>query len=114
MKNLTRKGVCYDLKNSPYTIISYVGNSRVVFFFSSELHRKKFTERKDKKHIELEDILFKKFGVRMTVDYLFTYILLYAEIETRGFFITANGVEYLCLNEIILTCPLTMKKNCDD
>ncbi|MBP5362726.1 MAG: hypothetical protein J6Y71_06890 [Ruminococcus sp.] len=87
----------YDLKKSPYRVIES-GNT---FVFSSELHAQKFRERLREKRELINFSLSNRFNVAICFD-IIADIMLYKEIEQRGFLIITEGGECKCLNHILL------------
>lgn len=78
--------ICYNLKKSPYFQDFYCNSKPYRFYFSSELHKKKFCERLPD-HIEKIDKAFsKKFNFPVELPFL-AAVDLYIKIESRGFFI---------------------------
>lgn len=96
MVKLTRNGVCYDLRNSPYKHTCQYGESNIVFHFSSELNRKRFEERVLDNRQTINTSLTNRFNMRIKINKL-ADIDLYSKVEKRGFYIVANGriVEWL-------------------
>lgn len=103
---ITRNGIIYNLKISPY-VKNELG---VNYFFSSKLHFNKFVTRRDANRIALEESLRKRFGVKVSLN-IIADLLLYEKIETRGFYIEVDKEEYLCKEDIILSGDLVMKKS---
>lgn len=94
IKMITRNGVCYDLKQSPFK--HKINN--IVFVFSSQMHLDKFKKRlKENKEI-INYSLSKRFNLDVDVEEL-ANIVLYKKIETRGFLIEIEGNE-VCQKEI--------------
>lgn len=82
MVKMTKSGVVYDVKNSPFQ----VERNGYIFKFSSEPHRHKFIREAQKKEEWLNDSLSRRF--RIQVDFiLLADIQLYQQIEQRGFYI---------------------------
>ena len=103
MSKLTRGGICYDLKVSPFTVTVYYQNVHdyVTYVFSSELNRVKFLERMDSQREKIENSFTKRFGYTIKHN-LIADIQLYQMIENRGFLIQINGDNLECLNSIKL------------
>lgn len=102
---ITRNGIVYSLKISPYII--RVGD--ITYYFSSKNHLEKFTEKLYENRNTLNASLSRRFSVSVEVPTLCD-IVLYSKVETRGFYITCKGVEYTCLNNITLSgATLTQK-----
>ena len=84
---VTKRGIYHNLKESKYTI----SNDEVVFFFSSMFYLNKFMEcykenRLKQKYVRLE----KETLLNLS---MLTDIMLYKEIETRGFRVKIKNVE---------------------
>ena len=87
---LTAHGVCYDIRNSPFTHERHGLN----FFFSSYTHMAKFRREVQKREEWLQDSLTRRFKCTMAIPEV-AAIQLYTKIESRGFYITtADGAEY--------------------
>lgn len=94
---LTRNGVCYDLVKSPYRITL----DNVTFVFSSQPHLDKFESRLKTNRETINYSLTKRFGFSVNVSTL-ADVVLYKKIETRGFLIEVEEVEYKCLKSLKL------------
>lgn len=94
---LTRNGVCYDLTKSPYRITQ----KGVTFVFSSQPHLMKFESRLKTNRDTVNYSLTKRFGFSVDVSTL-ADVVLYKKIETRGFLIEVEEVEYKCLKSLKL------------
>ena len=94
---LTKNGICYDLKNSPY--FCSVGFYK--FFFSSPAHLVKFRRELEANREWLNDSMTRRFKFNMSLDLLADFSL-YRKIETRGFLIINDltGVAYECPESI--------------
>lgn len=94
---LTKNGICYDLKNSPY--FCSVGFYK--FFFSSPAHLVKFRKGLEANREWLNDSMKRRFKFEMQMDVLADFSL-YRKIETRGFLIIneSTGVAYECPESI--------------
>lgn len=91
---LTRNGVEYDLKKSPY-IINIDG---LEFRFSSAYNMNKFIARKEENpYYSYIEKFFNKNGIYAKPTKL-SLMFLYAKIEKRGFYIKENDVLLECLN----------------
>lgn len=105
---LTRGGkIAYDFNCSPYKV--YVDGLQ--FVFSSENHVKKFKERLDKSRDKISVSLSNRFNIFIQCNGI-ADIVLYTEIEKRGFLIiTAEGEKITCLNRVqFVGGKLTRKK----
>jgi hypothetical protein len=94
---LTKNGICYDLKNSPY--FCFVGFYK--FFFSSPAHLNRFKVGLETNRDWLNDSMTRRFKFEMQMDLLADFSL-YRKIETRGFLIIneSTGVAYECPESI--------------
>lgn len=94
---LTKNGICYDLKNSPY----FCYTDFFTFFFSSPAHLTKFRKGLEANREWLNDSMTRRFKFNMTLDVLADFSL-YRKIETRGFLIIneSTGVAYECPKSI--------------
>lgn len=93
----TRNGIYYNLKKSEYTV--EVNN--IKYFFSSQRHLEKFLEQLEENREILAYSLYKRFKVWVSADELFDLVL-YNKIESRGFLIEIEGVDYECLESLRL------------
>ena len=93
----TRNGIYYNLKKSEYTIIV----NDIKYFFSSQRHLEKFQEQLEENREILAYSLFKRFKVWVEADELFDLVL-YNKIESRGFLVEVEGVDYDCLESLRL------------
>lgn len=94
---LTRDGVCYDLTKSPYSCVK----NGVTFYFSSQKHLDKFQDRLKTNRDTINYSLTKRFGFSVDVSTL-ADVVLYKKVETRGFLIAVEEVEYKCLKSLKL------------
>lgn len=94
---LTKNGICYDLKDSPY--FCFVGVYK--FFFSSPAHLNRFKVGLEANRDWLNDSMTRRFKFEMQMDVLADFSL-YRKIETRGFLIINDltGVAYECPESI--------------
>lgn len=94
---LTKNGICYDLKNSPY----FCYTDFFTFFFSSPAHLTKFRRELEANRDWLNDSMTRRFKFNMSLDMLADFSL-YRKIETRGFLIIneLTGVAYECPESI--------------
>lgn len=80
MASLTRSGVCYDLRHSPFDS----GYGTLLLKFSSASHKSKFDEEVHKRELWLNDSLGRRFHCRVFAADL-AALHLYRQVETRGF-----------------------------
>lgn len=99
MKPLTRNNIAYNLHLSPHCEeVSYEG-SKSVYVFSSELYRKKFSERREETRKHIEEMIRRRYGVKVEAVEL-SDVYLYSQIEKRGFLIYKNDKEVLCQEDL--------------
>ena len=104
---MTKNGVVYNLKDSPYITRMY----GIAFYFSSKPHQVKF-ENGVKNHINtISDSLSNRFGFDVKV-YELPAVHYYAKIETRGFLIMYDGRVFECLESLKLNGERLIKKDC--
>lgn len=94
---VTKNGICYDLKDSPY----FCSVGFYTFFFSSPAHLNKFRKGLEANRDWLNDSMTRRFKFNMSLDVLADFSL-YRKIETRGFLIINDltGVAYECPESI--------------
>lgn len=87
----TPRGIYHDLRESEYTI----SNGEIVFSFSSRMYLNKFLESYEANRERWRKRLknSKKEALPISLD-LLADVLLYEEIEKRGFRAVIRGVEY--------------------
>lgn len=78
--------------------------------FSSKNHRDKFIENLESNRSIIDTSLSKRFKVKISFNVLCD-IVLYNKIESRGFLIIHEGVEFTCLNQIALVGENRILKN---
>ena len=110
MNNLTRNGVAKDLSNSPYIFTEIINGQRLDLFFSSKLHLKNFSDRRNANYQMIYNYIYKRFKYQIDCRIL-ADLNLYQKIETRGFYVKLNKEVYLCPNNIILNGESKMKKS---
>lgn len=103
---MTRNGIVYNLKLSPYTI----GLNNITYYFSSQNHLEKFTEKLTENREVINYSLSKRFSITVNVNVL-ADLILYAKVETRGFLVKHKGEFYSCKKDIILSGVTVTKKN---
>lgn len=107
---LTRYGVAYDLKASPFKQLMKYEFQEVEFVFSSELYRGKFVEQLEANRTKLSESLSNRFGYEIKNNALYDLIL-YTKIEKRGFLIKVNEVPVECQEYITLDGQMLTIKN---
>lgn len=100
-KPLTRRGVTYDLENTPYVYKMQYGDNVYDFKFSSKLYMDKFMCKSYGNRKQINESLTKRFGFAIENN-LLADIKLYASIEKRGFLIANQNRSFNCLNNIVL------------
>ena len=97
--NITKNGVCYDIKHTPYT---YFRNG-LLYHFSSATHMDKFRRDVVKREEWLRDSFHRRFKI-LIEPALIADLQLYIMIESRGFYVenVESGVVYKCQEEITL------------
>lgn len=108
MMNLTQAGVCYDLKNSPYS----VEKMGLKFMFSTPLNRRKFIEQTDAKIKSVDNSLYRRFKFYIDARYI-ALIQLYMNIEHRGFAIYQDDELIASPDSIIILASFTYTKDTD-
>lgn len=99
--NLTRNGIAYDLKLSPYKLHLKYKESEITFIFSSQLNVDRFKDKLNENRETINNSLSKRFGFSI-VNNTLCDIKLYNTIEKRGFLIDYNKERFECLNTIKL------------
>jgi hypothetical protein len=98
----TRGGIFYNLPESRYNItLVYCTSLSIQYFFSSPHILQKFLDRMIGKREDLNRWLAITFGYTIDVG-VYSDLILYSKLETRGFYIKINGEEVSCQNNIIL------------
>ena len=106
---LTVRGVCHDLRESPYTFTRLKDGNEIIYHFSSKSHLEKFKNRERKHNEDFTCFLNKKYHAFFDI-LLFSDLGLYRKIESRGFYIKINNKGVTCLDSIILNGELKMSK----
>lgn len=102
MADLTRNGVCYDLRDTPYTH-EYAGYR---FHFSSEYHRRNFAAKVLIREQWLSDSLTRRFKFRVDAS-IIAIFQLYRQIETRGFYVVSvTGREFASLDDVSIVAHM--------
>lgn len=88
----SKRGIFHNLHESSYT----VSNTEIVFFFSSELYRKKFLRKyKENRNIINDRLTKNSYDISINRDML-ADVYLYIDIETRGFKAWLKGADITC------------------
>ena len=90
---ITRNGIVYDLRLSPY----YIKLDKTTYYFSSKNHLEKFNEKLYVHRMAIRTSLTNRFGIDVNIT-LLADLVLYTKVETRGFYITP----YTCRKDITL------------
>lgn len=98
---LTRSKVAYNLGISPHKYTIQYMNDEVTFVFSSDLYRRKFSERLLDNRATINLSLTNRFGYNCSLD-LLCDLKLYSMIEKRGFLVIVNNEEIICQENITL------------
>lgn len=101
MANVTENGVCYDLTATPF-FVDYRG---VRFYFSSNSHAKKFEDKIKVKSEWMSDSFTRRFHFKVDAA-MIAVMQLYCQVETRGFRILYNNVEYRRREDVCLTSQI--------
>lgn len=102
MNELSRGGVAYNLKKSPYEeLIEYEDGTSIKYVFSSRTYNIKFQAKCGENRKAINTSLYKRFGIKIKNDKL-ADLRLYSQIEKRGYLIFINGVTIECPENIIL------------
>lgn len=107
---LTRGGVCYDLKISPFDFIVEYPDESIRYVFSSEYNRKSFNDRIEDYREEIRNSLSKRFKFEIAINKI-ADIKLYSNIEKRGFLIVTKEESFECLSTIRLDGNKLIIKN---
>lgn len=94
---LTRNGIAYDFRISPYTLkVEYMDGDVIEYIFSSLLYKEKFEEKLESNRDKINESTSNRFGFSIKNDKLCD-LKLYTTIEKRGFLIKLNevGIEWL-------------------
>lgn len=99
---LTRNGIAYNLKLSPYKVtIKYQDNEFITFKFSSQLYMDNFKNKLKNNRNVINESLSNRFGFIINNEKL-SDLKLYSSIEKRGFLIETKEGLYECLSIIKL------------
>ena len=102
MANLTKDGICYNLKETPYTHVIKYGDEQIIYHFSSMVYKVKFINKKKDNREKINLSLTNRFGFEIKNN-LLCDLKLYSQIEKRGFLIfNVEGEMFECLKSIAL------------
>ena len=113
-KSLTRSNIAYDLTVSPHFLqIEYPEGKSLRYIFSSELYKRKFTEKYEEHRKAINQSLSNRFGFMIGAE-MIADIKLYTTIEKRGFLIYRNNEVFTCQNNIKLDGNNLMRLSSED
>lgn len=99
---LTRNGIAYNLKLSPYEVkIKYDKDTYIKYKFSSNLYKENFENKLKDNRVNISTSLSKRFGF-IIINEKLCDLKLYSSIEKRGFLIETKEGIFECLNTIKL------------
>ena len=102
MANLTKDGICYNLKETPYIHAINYGDEQINYHFSSMIYKLKFISKQKDNREKINLSLTNRFGFEIKNN-LLCDLKLYSQIEKRGFLIfNAEGEMFECLKSITL------------
>lgn len=94
---ITRNGIYNNINDSTYTVCI----DNIIYYFSSQLYKRKFLLRYKKERDVLNSKLSKKYKMSIEANIL-SDLLLYSTLEKRGFKVETNKEGYECLQNINL------------
>lgn len=98
---LTRNGISYNLKTSPYKESINYNGEKITYKFSSNMYQEKFINKIKDNRITINNSLSKRFGFKIENNVLCD-LKLYLSIEKRGFLIETKEGLFECLSTIKL------------
>ena len=98
---LTRSNVAHDLNISPHTLELRYPEQSIVYVFSSELYKSKFSDKLQENRLKINESLTNRFGFCIKQD-LLADLKLYLTIEKRGFLLYVNGRKVEWLDKVAL------------
>lgn len=107
---LTRRGVAYNLDESPYRLEVPYEDQTLVYVFSSDWNRRRFYDGFLDNREKVSESLSRRFGFEIQND-LISDVRYYGMIEKRGFLIVNDGVKMLCQDDITLDGAKLMKRS---
>lgn len=108
--NLTRNGICYDLKNSPYELDFVYEDYYILYRFSSIMNRNKFVAAIQDNRNKINDSLSNRFKFNIKNDILCD-LALYTKVEKRGFYVRMEDEEITCQENLELIGQRVVRKN---
>lgn len=106
---LTRNGICYNFKVTPYNV--KIG--RFTFYFSSQNHVDKFVSERIDYARGVNYGLSRRFKLTVNLTELCD-VLFYKKVESRGFLITTDEGEFTCPDKLVLNGQMRKLKNSND
>lgn len=107
---LTRHGVCYNLKLSPYKVEIQYGNEKIIYNFSTMPNAERFKNKLQGNRDKINESLSKRFSIELENNKLCD-LKLYSVIEKRGFYIECGERNFECLNSLRLNGQNKILKN---
>lgn len=91
MKNnlLTRRGVCKNLAESPYTFTNKHNGDIYILSFSSKLHLDNFIKNRQNNYSMIYNDIYKRYKFGIDCTFLSDFNL-YRKVESRGCYIRYN------------------------
>lgn len=102
-KNLTKHGVTYDIRNTPFTTL----RNGFVWHFTSLKRQRKFESKAPVNEQWVNDGLSRRFKCAVHLPIL-ADIQLYQQIETGGFYVTCHGCEYVSGLSMLVAADLSL------
>lgn len=107
---LTRHGVCYNLRISPYRVEIKYNNDSVVYNFSTTSNVERFKNKLQVNRDKINESLSNRFNIEFENNKLCD-LKLYSMIEKRGFYIECGERKFECLSSIKLNGQNKILKN---
>lgn len=108
--NITKYGVAYNFKTSPYVEEVKYNNYVLNFVFSSQNNRLRFKNKLKDNREYVTNSLTKRFKFNVCLDIL-SDLSLYSKVENRGFLIHEKEYSFECLEEVTFDGNRLTKKN---
>ncbi len=97
---ITKGGVYYNLDESNFEFQFKKGKTEILFVFSSLSHLKKFAAQIDEYIINFNNTMKRRYGIDPNMNG-YPAMVLYSQIETRGFKMYWKGYEYFITSLMI-------------
>ena len=108
---LSRRGICYNLMESPYRLdVPYSNGDVITYVFSSRRYKEKFYDEFLDHRDMIAESLSRRFGISVKNDVL-SDVRLYGRIEKRGFLLERNEDKWLCQEDITLDGVRLMRQS---